>query len=896
MPNYLVEKVSIFSRRDRVTFAAIAVLFLFFFFRYAAWWFDGAHLPYNWGSTNLHLLDILIFALLSFVVFIGSILSIGSMFVLWHGSVPKYGRPQEGLRVGFLTCFVPGKEPVEMLVETLLAMKKVDYPHDTWVLDEGNSEQVKEICQRLDVFYFSRYGIEKYNQEKGKFRARTKAGNHNSWADCYARDYDIIAQIDMDHVPGPDFFEKTLGFFRDPKVGFVGMPQFYKNTENWIARGAAEQSFYFHGPMQKGFYGCDMPFLIGTSHIYRTSAMEQIGGYAPTIVEDHLTGMNFYAYGWKGVFIPEILARGEGPFNWVDYFNQQMRWSYGLFEIFFKHTPRIIRKLKWKAKINYLVAQLYYFTGVAVVIGFLLTFLYLVFGIRSADMNLWEWIAYSSPPFLLSLTFQIYAHKFRIDPDNEPVLGLLGMFLNLGANLIYALAFVKFICAQKLRYMVTQKGSRGRLQRIPLATFRLHIIFAALMCFALINSFFSGHGAIQLRFWALFSTVTLTAVVLSIYSEVILPKFWWLNPSYSAVRYAYRLALVLIIFGAFMFTFPFYGPSVKAIFERPFNGNFPAVVTDEGDSVAGKVSVPTKGAYLGVSLYQHNDTDSIAQLQGEVGKRFAVVGYYQSWGVADNAFDKQWAGNIHKNGSVPMITWEPWVPISGFDRSESVVDQEEYRLRNIIDGKYDDYILQYAQDVKFFKKQVMIRFAHEMNGNWYPWGSTFNKPEEYVLAWRHVHEIFDSVGAVNVSWVWSPNEIYYEKLVPNAYKIELFYPGDDYVDWVGFSVFNWAGSYKQNLWRNPGDLFDETLSALRAFNKPIMITETASAEDAKAGTRKAEWINKLSVYIESKPEIKGLVWFNTVDNGVDWGINSSNASAIAFGESFADYYIQGNLN
>src|SRR3989344_4593878 len=146
MPNYLVEKVSIFSRRDRVTFAAIAVLFLFFFFRYAAWWFDGAHLPYNWGSTNLHLLDILIFALLSFVVFIGSILSIGSMFVLWHGSVPKYGRPQEGLRVGFLTCFVPGKEPVEMLVETLLAMKKVDYPHDTWVLDEGNSEQVKEIC------------------------------------------------------------------------------------------------------------------------------------------------------------------------------------------------------------------------------------------------------------------------------------------------------------------------------------------------------------------------------------------------------------------------------------------------------------------------------------------------------------------------------------------------------------------------------------------------------------------------------------------------------------------------------------------------------------------------------------------------------------------------------
>lgn len=894
MSNYTVEKVSIFSKKERLVFALIAGLFLFFLARYLAWWFNPGHIPSNFRNSHLYLLDILLFALLSFVVFIGSISNIGSLFALWFGAKPKYMAPEGGLKVAFLTCFVPGKEPVEMLVDTLIAMKRVIYPHDTWVLDEGNSSEVKQICQELGVRYFTRFGIAKYNQDGGKFRARTKAGNHNSWADNYAMNYDIVAQIDMDHVPDADFFEKTLGYFSDPCVGFVGMPQFYKNDDNWIARGAAEQSFFFHGPMQQGYYGCDMPFLIGTSHIYRTAALEQIGGYAPTIVEDHLTGMNFYAHGWKGVFVPEILARGEGPFNWVDYFNQQMRWSYGLFEIFFKHTPRIIHRLKWRQKINYLIAQLYYFTGVAVVIGFFLTFIYLVFGIRSANMSLWEWVVFSVPPFILSLAFQIYTHKFRIEPDREPVLGLLGMFLNLGANIIYALAFVKFVSGQKLKYMVTQKGLAGKTQRVPLSTFKVHIIFALLMMFAFVDSFFSVHAAIQLRFWSLFSVLTLGGVVLSIYAENIASKLWWLNPDYAYVRYAFRFAMVVIISVGFLFTYPVFGTNVKAIFDRQFMGDFAVTIGDAQEPVLGKVPVPVSGSYLGVSIFGHNDTDSLFSLEKKVDKRFPVVGYYQSWGVEDNKFDRVWATNIHENGSIPMVTWEPWSPISGFDRSEDVVNQEEYRLRGIIDGKFDTYIREYAQDVKTYKKSIMIRFAHEMNGNWYPWGSTFNSPEEYVLAWRHVHEIFDDVGAGNVTWVWSPNEIYFESRVPNAHKLELFYPGDDYVDWVGFSSFNWAGTYKHNLWRSPEDLFDQTLAQLKVFNKPVMIAETASAEDYAVSGRKARWILQLAEYIEKNPEIKGLVWFNTEDNGVNWKLDSSDASSDAFEESFGSYFVQGD--
>src|SRR3989344_1587950 len=436
-------KISVANTWEKTTLFFLIFVSLFFVFRYAFWWFNISHIPFNWNNS-FHFLDIFIFFILSFIVFIGLMQRFSNWFALIFMKIPKFRSPQKNLRVAFLTCFVPGKEPIDLLEKTLTAMVSVRYVHDTWVLDEGNDKDVKRLCNRLGVKHFSRAGVEKYNQAEGYFRTKTKAGNHNSWRDLHEDDYDIVAQIDMDHVPKPEYLERTLGYFKDSKVALVAMPQIYKNLDNWIAKGSAEQAYFFHGQIQKGYYGVDMPLLIGTSHLYRSKAMKKIGGYAPTIVEDHLTGMLFYANGYKGVFVPEVLAEGEGPVNWVDYFNQQMRWSFGLFEILFKHTPGLLFKLSWKRKINYFLAQLYYFTGVGVFLGIILISSYLIFGIRSANMDIFEWLTYSFPPFFMANLIQIYAHRFSIDPKNEPRLGILGMMLNIGANIIYAVAFFKF--------------------------------------------------------------------------------------------------------------------------------------------------------------------------------------------------------------------------------------------------------------------------------------------------------------------------------------------------------------------------------------------------------------------------------------------------------------------
>ncbi|WP_217631238.1 glycosyl hydrolase [Modestobacter sp. DSM 44400] len=84
---------------------------------------------------------------------------------------------------------------------------------------------------------------------------------------------------------------------------------------------------------------------------------------------------------------------------------------------------------------------------------------------------------------------------------------------------------------------------------------------------------------------------------------------------------------------------------------------------------------------------------------------------------------------------------------------------------------------------------MTIRLMHEMNGNWYPWGSgaNGNQPGEFVLAWRHVHDRFTALGVTNVAWTWAPNAVY-----TGGAPLAPLYPGDAYVDAVGLSNYNWG--------------------------------------------------------------------------------------------------------
>lgn len=258
------------------------------------------------------------------------------------------------------------------------------------------------------------------------------------------------------------------------------------------------------------------------------------------------------------------------------------------------------------------------------------------------------------------------------------------------------------------------------------------------------------------------------------------------------------------------------------------------------------------------------ELDDVAQLAGESP---STILFYKDFLQAPPITE---LNSVRARGAVPLITWEPWAWGGG-------TEQPAYSLDRIAAGDFDAHITQWGQALAAWRHPVQLRFAHEMNGNWYPWaeGVNGNQAGDYVSAWRHVHDVVVATGAGNVSWVWSPNVPYY-----GSTDLAGLFPGVGYVDVVALDGYNWGASASWSGWISPQDLFAPGIAQLRALapGVPILISETASSE---AGGNKAAWNAGLVSYLAAQPDVVGFVWFH-LQKETDWRINSSATSASAF--------------
>jgi beta-mannanase len=280
---------------------------------------------------------------------------------------------------------------------------------------------------------------------------------------------------------------------------------------------------------------------------------------------------------------------------------------------------------------------------------------------------------------------------------------------------------------------------------------------------------------------------------------------------------------------------------------------------------------------------------TIDTFESHAGKRASIVHWGQPWWHAGKyqPFYADDYERVRLRGAIPMINWSSWDYSNG-------VNQPDFRLAGIADGRHDDYIRQWALGAKAWGHPLFLRFDHEMNGWWqFPWSEQVNgnRPGDFVRAWRHVHDIFVEVGATNVTWVWCPNIA-----GPGTTPLASLYPGDQYVDWVGMDGYNW-GTDRGNTWQSFAQVFGDTYDQLRrlAPAKPIMLGEWASSEN---GGSKAAWIaDALGVQLPLRyPMIKAIVWFNWNDDDpqLSWTVESSSASAAAFAQGIASGYYAGN--
>ncbi|MEW2518860.1 glycoside hydrolase family 26 protein [Actinacidiphila alni] len=269
------------------------------------------------------------------------------------------------------------------------------------------------------------------------------------------------------------------------------------------------------------------------------------------------------------------------------------------------------------------------------------------------------------------------------------------------------------------------------------------------------------------------------------------------------------------------------------------------------------------GDYFGLATFHGPNRATTASAAAAAGEQPRILEYYQDW---DQPFSADHAELAYQQGALPLITWEPY----GDSRA---ADQPKYALQRIASGTYDAYIIRYAQKVKSIGQPVALRFAHEMNGAWYPWSesNSGNSSGDYVKAWRHVHDLFQIVGATEVIWVWSPNVL----RGTGGVALAPLYPGDAYVDWIGIDGYGFGE-------KTATEVLQPTLDAITAFShKPVLISETGSAP----GPRQAGWTADLFRWIKRTPNVIGFVWFQySKDEGgrYDYRFDISPATKAAF--------------
>ncbi len=262
------------------------------------------------------------------------------------------------------------------------------------------------------------------------------------------------------------------------------------------------------------------------------------------------------------------------------------------------------------------------------------------------------------------------------------------------------------------------------------------------------------------------------------------------------------------------------------------------------------------GIYRPELPYQFDNTYNI---ENRLKSEFTIISYYQAWGDEDeNRFKSRVNENLHRGGFTPLITWEPW--ISGFQKYKGASPDSSLKLLST--GAFDSYIRKWARNAVKFGEPFFLRVAHEVSNPWYSWCSCYgNSPEFFIKFWRHTYSIFQEEGAVNVAFVWCP------------YKAAdtIYYPGDQYVDWIALDVFNFGSFSTDGIWMDFYIMTKLLYDAFSRFDKPIIVCEVGTVSN---GGNKGNWYRDMFHVLSTNnfPLIKALVIFDTPNSTTPTGI------------------------
>lgn len=786
-----------------------------------------------------------IFGLLAITV----VFSMLKKLYMWYNylniSIPKTSKKKSNLKVDILTTYFPG-EPYQMTITTLEAIQKIEYPHTTYLCDEANDPFLKKFCLENNINHVIRNN-----------RINAKAGNINNALDNYATG-DICVVLDPDHIPQPDFLDPILPHFEDSSIGFVQIVQSYYNIgETLVARGAAEQTFQFYGPMMMTLNAYGAVNAIGANCVFRRKALDSIGGHAPGLCEDMHTAMLLYSKKWNAVYVPKVLAEGLAPSNLTSFFKQQLKWSRGTFDLLFKVYPKIFTNLTVRQKIHFGILPLHYLCGVISLINFLIPILSLLFFVTPWHGNIVDFALVLLPVIASSILIRTFIQKWVIQ-KKERGFHIIGGLLQINTWWIYIVGFFYTLIDKKVPYLPTPKENEWE------SNFKIvipNIIIGVLSIIAIIfglNKDLTPFSIIMAGF-AFFNACIMAFGVYLGYKVTNENQILRSNLGNSRVVMLRSLKNKIIDAAHLMFSmtrklaFPLLIIIIAASMGFKIDNEFSKWKNIQPQSHM----VKKTGKYFGI-FYPENENglsriSNINILEQEQEVDFNLISIYLAWNPESiNRFPHGLMDAIYLKDAIPMITWEPWASLLPVSDSIPKLQDEKQIFKYIIDGYFDEYIKDFAKIIKSYNKPIFLRYAHEFDNPQYPWyTSGRNSTKEFTDAWKHVHTIFKEQNANNVVWVWNPWR---------ANNMAAYYPGNDYVDWIGLTMLNYAALKQDNEYQSFEEMYKPFQKELHNFSeKPVMLAEFGALN---LGYRQQEWtLDAVKSITNNHPEISAIVMF-----------------------------------
>ncbi len=747
--------------------------------------------------------------------------------------------------VDIFTTFCAG-EPLDMLEETLTAIQNITYPHNTWCCDEANDETVKAMCTRLGVQHVTRV-----------IKKDAKAGNINNALQYATGELCVI--LDPDHIPAPAFLDQLVGHFDNPEIGFVQVVQAYYNQKiSLVAKGAAQQTYQFYGPMMMAMHSYGTVQAIGANCTFRRAALDSIGGHASGLSEDMHTAMQLHARGWRSMYVPAILTRGLVPSTMSAYYKQQLKWSRGTWELLLAVYPHLFKNFTWRQKVHYLTLPFHYFCGFIFLINFLIPVISLFSGYVPLKMDLLSFLLATMPVFTMSILIRYYVQKW-VAEDTERGFHVVGGILQIGTWWIYCTGFIYTLLRKKVPYIPTPKTDDDPL---PFALNLPNIMVAVISLTAVVYGVAKDYNpytifmvvlAMMQVFFMIFilsiSGYTSNTSKANSFAMKLRQHTWLIKKSHAFLR-KYSLILSFILIVCF-----FYGyrqhQQLPTFLPKPLQA----------------LQIFYRGISGNKSLLQ-NDSSGILSIAAK-DKNIAIISM-EILSTPDNKTMLD-TGAINKVYSLKAIPFLNWTILHQQRANENTSKADTIQQASKDD---DAVIMDMANQLGKLNKPVFLNCnANPDDKNNLFYIDSLQNPQAYIRRWQHLHDLFGQAACDKVIWVWT---------TADAKTADNYFPGKAYADWICVDM-EAASSVSLPEKIQSFDSLYRPFHQLKLFKKdmPVLVAQTLF----KAGKNKLWWADTWKNIDTAFKEIKAVLL--SVSNAGSNDKNDIGAAGAAVKSAFA---------